>query len=158
MAFIDEILQTPSYGWMDARGVFLKPTTRQLFTEAFSRINVFKSRKNWIALISWFMAACMFPLFVIFLIYFLTWKTAIVLVVYAMVIMSTHGTIWFHRFCTHKSYRFSHPIFRLITQNLVIKTFPEEIYVISHHVHHVKSDEPGDPYNPMGGFMYCMLI
>ncbi len=157
MAFIDEILQTPSYGWMDARGVFLKPTTSQLFKEAFSRINVFRTRKNWITLISWFMAACMFPLFVIFLIYFLTWKTAIVLVVYAMVIMSTHGTIWFHRYCTHKSYRFSHPLFRLITQNLVIKTFPEEIYVISHHVHHVKSDEPGDPYNPMGGFMYCML-
>jgi stearoyl-CoA desaturase (delta-9 desaturase) len=24
-------------------------------------------------------------------------------------------------------------------------------------VHHVKSDLPGDPYNPRGGFMYCML-
>jgi stearoyl-CoA desaturase (delta-9 desaturase) len=39
----------------------------------------------------------------------------------------------------------------------VLKTFPEEIYVVSHHVHHVKSDMPGDPYNPQGGFMYCML-
>jgi stearoyl-CoA desaturase (delta-9 desaturase) len=29
--------------------------------------------------------------------------------------------------------------------------------VVSHHVHHVKSDLPGDPYNPQGGFMYCML-
>ena len=57
MAFIDEILQTPSYGWMDAKGLFLKPTTRQLFKEAFSRINIFKTRKNWIALISWFMAS-----------------------------------------------------------------------------------------------------
>jgi sn-1 stearoyl-lipid 9-desaturase len=71
--------------------------------------------------------------------------------------MGTHGTIWFHRYCTHKSYKFKHPIWRLITQNLVIKTFPEEIYVVSHHVHHSKSDEPGDPYNPRGGFMYCML-
>jgi stearoyl-CoA desaturase (delta-9 desaturase) len=74
-----------------------------------------------------------------------------------MVVMSTHGTIWFHRYCTHRAYKFSHPIWRIITQNLVIKTFPEEIYVISHHVHHVKSDEPGDPYNAQGGFMYCML-
>ena len=71
MAFIDEILQTPSYGWMDAKGLFLKPTTRQLFKEAFSRINIFKSRKNWITLISWFMATCMLPLFVIFLLYYL---------------------------------------------------------------------------------------
>ena len=66
MAFIDEILQKPSYGWMDAKGLFLKPTTRQLFKEAFSRINIFKTRKNWIALISWFMATCMLPIFVVF--------------------------------------------------------------------------------------------
>ncbi|RYE08632.1 MAG: acyl-CoA desaturase, partial [Sphingobacteriales bacterium] len=72
-------------------------------------------------------------------------------------IMGTHGTIWFHRYCTHKSYRFRHPLFRILTQNLVIKTFPEEVYVVSHHVHHVKSDTPGDPYNPQGGLMYCML-
>jgi stearoyl-CoA desaturase (delta-9 desaturase) len=39
----------------------------------------------------------------------------------------------------------------------VIKTVPEEIYVISHHVHHSKSDLPGDPYNPHAGFLYCML-
>jgi fatty-acid desaturase len=39
----------------------------------------------------------------------------------------------------------------------VIKTVPEEIYVVSHHVHHSKSDEPGDPYNPQAGFWYCML-
>lgn len=99
----------------------------------------------------------MLPMFVLFLTQYFSWQLAIAVVVYAMVIMGTHGTIWFHRFCTHKSYKFSHPIWRFITQNLVIKTFPEEIYVVSHHVHHVKSDMPGDPYNPQGGLMYCML-
>lgn len=74
-----------------------------------------------------------------------------------MIIMGTHGTIWFHRYCTHHSYSFSSKIWRVITQNLVIKTFPEEIYVVSHHVHHAKSDLPGDPYHPHGGFLYCML-
>jgi stearoyl-CoA desaturase (delta-9 desaturase) len=34
---------------------------------------------------------------------------------------------------------------------------PEEIYVVSHHVHHAKSDEPGDPYNAHGGWLYCFL-
>lgn len=34
---------------------------------------------------------------------------------------------------------------------------PEEIYAISHHVHHAKSDQPGDPYNANGGFLYCFL-
>lgn len=157
MAFIDEVLQEPSYGWKDEKGNLVVPTTRQLWSEAFSRINIFKSRKNWMSLISWLMVTCMLPLFYIFLTQYFSWPLAIAIVVYSMVIMGTHGTIWFHRYCTHKAYKFSHPLWRLITQNLVIKTFPEEIYVVSHHVHHVKSDLPGDPYNPQGGLMYCML-
>lgn len=108
-------------------------------------------------MISWLMVACMVPFFVVFLVNYFSWKYVLVIAFYSMIIMGTHGTIWFHRYCTHKSYKFSHPIWRFITQNLVIKTFPEEIYVVSHHVHHSKSDLPGDPYNPRGGFFYCML-
>ncbi|MEO7960782.1 MAG: acyl-CoA desaturase, partial [Ginsengibacter sp.] len=48
-------------------------------------------------------------------------------------------------------------IWRIIVQNLVIKSFPEELYVLSHHVHHAKSDRPGDPYNAGAGLMYCFL-
>jgi stearoyl-CoA desaturase (delta-9 desaturase) len=157
MAFIDNILQKPSYGWQDEKGELIVPTTKQIFREAFKRINVFKSRKNWIPLIAWFMMLCMLPFLYIFLVYFFSWKLVIAIVVYSMMIMGTHGTIWFHRYCTHKSYTFSNPVWRFITQNLVIKTYPEEMYVISHHVHHTKSDTPGDPYNPQGGMAYCML-
>ena len=155
--FQDRILQEPTYKWADENGNLVVPTKRQLFAEAFRNINIFKSRKNWITLISWVMVVCMLPFFYLFLFKYFSWPLLIAFIVYAMVIMSTHGTIWFHRYCTHKSYSFAHPIWRLITQNLVIKTFPEEIYVVSHHIHHAKSDEPGDPYNPKGGFFYCML-
>ncbi|HEX2609347.1 MAG TPA: fatty acid desaturase [Flavisolibacter sp.] len=157
MAFIDELLQAPSYGWKNEKGELVVPSVKQLYAEAFSRINIFKSKKNWISLISWLMAVCMVPFFVVFLTKYISWPLVAVVVVYSMIIMGTHGTIWFHRFGTHKAYKFSHPIFRFITQNLVLRTFPEEIYIVSHHVHHVKSDEPGDPYNPKGGLMYCML-
>jgi fatty-acid desaturase len=44
-----------------------------------------------------------------------------------------------------------------LLQNLTINVIPEEIYVISHHVHHAKSDQPGDPYNAQAGFLYCFL-
>lgn len=157
MAFIDYILQTPSYGWTNEKGELAVPTTRQLWGEAFSRINIFKTRKNWISLISWLMAFCMLPFLIAFLVYHFSWILVGVIIIYSLVVMGTHGTIWFHRFCTHKSYKFSHPVWRFITQNLVVKTFPEEIYVVSHHVHHAKSDQPGDPYNSQAGFMYCML-
>ena len=157
MAFIDKVLQTPSYGWSDQNGELIVPTTKQLFAEAFSRINVFRSRKNWISLVSWLMAVCLIPFVLLAFFKYFTLSLFAISFVYSIMIMSTHATIWFHRYCTHKSYTFSHPIWRFITQNLVLKTFPEEIYVVSHHVHHSKSDEPGDPYNARGGLMYCML-
>jgi stearoyl-CoA desaturase (delta-9 desaturase) len=157
MAFIDEVLQEPAYGWKNAQGELVKPTVKQLYAEAFSRINIFKDKRNWISLISWLMAVCMLPFVYLFLFeYFSFWYLGAA-VFYGMVIMSTHGTIWFHRYCTHKAFTFSHPVCRFITQNLVLRTFPEEMYVISHHVHHVKVEEPGDPYNAYAGLMYCML-
>lgn len=157
MAFIDKVLQPPRYGWKNEKGELIIPTPKELFHEFFSRINIFKSRKNWMPFISWFMILCMTPFFYFFVADHLSWQLAIVVVVYAAIIMPTHGTIWFHRYCTHRSYTFRNKIWRFITQNLVIKTLPEEVYVVSHHVHHSKSDQPGDPYNARGGFLYCWL-
>jgi fatty-acid desaturase len=157
MAFIDVVLQPPSYGWSNASGELVVPRTRDLFQEAFRRINLVKDRRNWISAICWIMMACMLPFFYFFVTNYFSLGMALVFVLYSMIVMGTHGTIWFHRYCTHHSYVFTSPIWRVITQNLVIKTFPEEIYVVSHHVHHSKSDQPGDPYNPRGGFLYCML-
>jgi sn-1 stearoyl-lipid 9-desaturase len=156
-SFINDLLYAPSYGWKDKNEELVIPTKKQLWSEAFSRMNIFKSKKNWISFVSALMLVGMLPFFYLFLVKYFSWYLVIAVVVYAMVVMGTHGTIWLHRYCTHKSYGFSHPIWRIITQNLVIKTVPEEIYVVSHHVHHCKSDEPGDPYNPQAGFWYCML-
>jgi len=155
--FIDDLLYMPSYGWKDKDDALIIPTKKQLWSEAFSRINIFKTRKNWISFVSFLMLACMLPFVFLFLFRYFSWYLVIAIVIYSMMIMGTHGTIWFHRYCTHKSFAFSHPLWRIITQNLVIKTVPEEIYVVSHHVHHCKSDEPGDPYNAQAGFWYCML-
>jgi sn-1 stearoyl-lipid 9-desaturase len=156
-SFIDSLLYAPSYGWKDASGNLAVPTKTQLWKEAFSRMNIFKSRKNWISFFSAVMMICIFPLLYLFLFKYFSWYLVIAIVLYSMPIMGTYGTIWYHRYGTHKSYTFSHPLWRLMTQHLVIKTIPEEIYIVSHHVHHSKSDEPGDPYNPEAGFWYCML-
>ena len=157
MAFIDDVLQPPSYGWSDEQGELIIPTTKQLYREAFSRVNVVRSRKNWVSGLSWLMALCLVPFVLFAFLKYFSLPLFAISFFYSIVVMSTHGTIWFHRYCTHKAYTFSHPLWRFITQNLVLKTFPEEIYVVSHHVHHAKSDQPGDPYNARGGLLYCML-
>jgi len=68
MAFIDYILQKPSYGWADENGELIVPTRGQLLHEAFSRVNIFKTKKNWISLFSWLIVVFMLP----FLFFFVT--------------------------------------------------------------------------------------
>ncbi|MFZ7115881.1 MAG: fatty acid desaturase [Bacteroidota bacterium] len=157
MAFIDEILEKPSYGWTDEKGNFYKPSPKELIREFFKRTNVFKNKKNWLAFTSWVSILILFPFFILFIFKFFTWKLLIATFIYSMIIMGTHGTIWYHRYCTHGAYTFRNRFWRILTQNFVLKIIPEEIYVVSHHVHHAKSDTPGDPYNAYGGFLYCFL-
>ncbi|MCW2263338.1 MULTISPECIES: fatty acid desaturase [Sphingobacterium] len=157
ISFLDHVLQPPSYGWQDATGKLIKPSNKEIITEFFKRFNIFKDRRNWLPFFSWFKIACLIPFFFIFLTNYLTWWTVLAAFVYSMIIMGTHGTIWHHRYCTHGAYKFKNPFWRFVTQNLTISVIPEEIYVISHHVHHAKSDQPGDPYNAQAGFLYCFL-
>jgi stearoyl-CoA desaturase (delta-9 desaturase) len=97
------------------------------------------------------------PCLFIFLFHYFNFYLLGVAFIYSMVVMGTHGTIWYHRYCTHAAYTFRNKFFRFVTRNLTISIIPEEIYVISHHVHHAKSDQPGDPYNASAGFLYCFL-
>ncbi|GAO43180.1 fatty acid desaturase [Flavihumibacter petaseus] len=157
MGFIDQLLHTPSYGWETISGTLQQPSAGKLFNEAASRINIFKSRTNWISLLSVLMMLCLVPFLYFFLFHYFSWWYLGAMLFYSLIVMGTHGTVWYHRYCTHKSFRFSNPVTRFIMQHLVIKTLPEEIYVVSHHVHHAKSDKPGDPYNAKGGLLYCML-
>ena len=74
MSFIDNILQKPTYGWSDNQGELVKPTRKELFSEAFRNVNIFRSRKNWISLISWAMVLCMLPMFYVFIRYYFSWQ------------------------------------------------------------------------------------
>ncbi|MEP7169185.1 MAG: acyl-CoA desaturase, partial [Bacteroidota bacterium] len=157
MAFIDSVLKPPSYGWKDSHGNLVIPTSRQLWREFFLRINIFKSKKNWLAMSGWLWVVLLIPFLFLFIFKYFSWWLLLVGFVYSMIGMGTHGTIWYHRYCTHRAFTFRNRFWKFITQNLVIKVVPEEIYVVSHHVHHSKSDQPGDPYNTYAGFLYCFL-
>ena len=157
MPFLDHVLQVPSYGWKDEKGKLVKPCVNQILKEFFSRLNIINSRKNWLPFFSWLKVACLIPFFIMFVFNFMHVWTFAAAFIYSMIIMGTHGTIWHHRYCTHGAYKFKNNFWRFFTQNLTINVIPEEIYVISHHVHHSKSDQPGDPYNAQAGFLYCFL-
>lgn len=157
MPFLDYVLQPPSYGWQSENGKLVTPGKGLLLKEFFSRLNVFTNRKNWLPFFSWLKVVCLVPFLLLFLFKYLSPVTFGAAFIYSMMIMGTHGTIWHHRYCTHGAYKFKNAFWRFVTQQLTLSIIPEEIYVISHHVHHAKSDQPGDPYNAQGGFWYCFL-
>ena len=55
MRFIDVVLEPPSYGWKDLAGNFSKPGTKAILHEFFSRLNIFKDKKNWLSFTTWLM-------------------------------------------------------------------------------------------------------
>ena len=157
MTFLSTVLEPPGYGWRDEQGGLIKPTPRQILGEFFSRLNVFKNKKNWLSFTSWMLVVALAPFFVLFIVKYFSFVGLGIAFVYGMIIMGSHGTIWHHRYCTHGAYKFRNGFWRFFTQNLTLKIIPEEIYAISHHVHHAMSDTPGDPYNAQAGFLYCFL-
>ena len=157
MTFIKNVLEPPSYGWRNDHGKLIQPTNSQIFKEFFSRLNVFRNKKNWLSFLSWSLVVCLAPFLLVFIFKYFSIPLLIAAFFYSMIVMGTHGTIWHHRYCTHKAYTFKNNFWRFFTQNLTLKIIPEEIYAVSHHVHHALSDQPGDPYNAQGGFLYCFL-
>ncbi len=156
MSFLNRVLEPPRYGF-ERDGQLVVPTKKEMFSEFFHRMNIFRSKKNWIQFWGWGSTfILMIPLAIFFVKYF-SISLFVWAFVYSMILLGTHGTIYYHRYSTHRAYTFAHPFWRFITKNLVIKIIPEEAYVISHHVHHALSEEPGDPYNVNGGFWYCFL-
>jgi len=157
MTFLSTVLEPPRYGWRDEQGGLIKPTHRQILREFFSRLNVFKNKKNWLSFTSWMLIVALAPFFVLFIVKYFSLMGLGIAFIYGMIIMGSHGTVWHHRYCTHGAYKFRNGFWRFVTQNLTLKIIPEEIYAISHHVHHALSDTPGDPYNAQAGFLYCFL-
>ncbi len=154
--FLAKVLEPPTYGYVRNEKLYI-PSNAELFREFFGNLNIFGKRGNWLAFTGW---AFTFALIVPFVFFFTTYFSFPLLfagLFYSMVVMGTHGTIYLHRFCTHRAFTFRNSIFRFFVRNLSIKVIPEEVYVVSHHVHHWNSEQPGDPYNVHAGFLYCFL-
>lgn len=149
-------LQPPSYGML-RDGAFYKPTRSELFRELFSHLNLFSTRKNWVAAWSWFTSAILVVPLIVFFVYHATFPLFFAGAVYGLVGLGTHGTVYYHRYSTHRAYKFRNAFTRFLVKNMMIKLIVEEAYVVSHHVHHLLSEKPGDPYNVNGGFWYCFL-
>jgi sn-1 stearoyl-lipid 9-desaturase len=156
MSFLERVLDKPSYGF-ERQGELYVPTAGEIGREFFRKLDPRQLRRNWLSVFTWTChLALAVPLYLFARDHF-SWPLLALGFVYSMIVLGSHGTVWLHRYSTHRAFRFRHPFFAALCRNLVIKLIPEETYVVSHHVHHKYSDLPGDPYNAQAGFLYCFL-
>ncbi|NDG86297.1 MAG: acyl-CoA desaturase, partial [Proteobacteria bacterium] len=141
MCLLQTVLEKPHYGFVNQEGGFTRPTHAQIWREFLSRMNVFRERRNWLVAYGWLMTCLFVPFFALFFLKFFSWKLFFIGFVYSMVLMGTHGTVYLHRYGTHRAFKFSNRFWLQIARNLVIKVIPEEIYIVSHHVHHKYSEQ-----------------
>lgn len=151
MATLEHVLAPPRYGF------HRRPTNGEILREFFFRLNVFRSRKNWLPAFGWGMTLLLAIPLVVFFVRYFTLPLFLLAAVYGMVVLGSHGTFYLHRYGTHRGFRFRNAAWLFVARNLVVKIVPEEIYVISHHVHHRYSEKPGDPYDAGAGWLYCFL-
>src|SRR5207302_1315571 len=100
------ILETPSYGYSTPEGLLYKPSCSELFKEFFSRVNPFISKKNWLPFVGWFFTLSLSLPFFTFLFHYFSWKLLFLGLAYSMVGLGTFGTVWFHRYSTHRAFQF----------------------------------------------------
>jgi stearoyl-CoA desaturase (delta-9 desaturase) len=127
-----------------------------LFRELAARLDLRESR-NWLAFSGWFWTLACLPFLLLFVFRYFSWPLLLAGFLYSMVGMGSFGTLWFHRYATHRAYTLRNRFSLFVVRNLFIKAVAEETYVISHHVHHALSDEAGDPYRASNGGLYCFL-
>jgi sn-1 stearoyl-lipid 9-desaturase len=156
LPFLQRVLEEPTYGWSRG-GELYKPTSAELVREWLSRMNLLRSRKAWLSVTVWSFTFLFFPFGVVFLTKYFSWKLMLAGFLYSMVWIGVHGTVYLHRYGTHHAFTFRNRYYRFVCRNLALKIVPEEVYIVSHHVHHAYSDLPGDPYNARAGFLYCFL-
>jgi sn-1 stearoyl-lipid 9-desaturase len=154
--FLKRALEEPSYGW-ERDGQLYVPSTGEIRREWLSRMNLLRSRKAWLSVATWGFMFALFPFGVVFLVKYFSWKLMLAGFLYSMVWIGVQGTVYLHRFGTHHAFTFRNRYYRFVVRNLSLKLVPEEVYIVSHHVHHAYSDQPGDPYNARAGWWYCFL-
>jgi stearoyl-CoA desaturase (delta-9 desaturase) len=110
---LERALREPAYGWR-RDGALYVPSTAEIFREWRSRMNLFASRKAWLAVTGWFWTLCLVPFGVVFLTRYFSWKLMLVGFLYSMVWIGTHGTVWLHRYATHRAFKFRNGVWRAI--------------------------------------------
>lgn len=129
-----------------------KPSLSDVLPEWLDTVNLFKNRESiatWIWLSQHLLGLIAA---VYFFAFYLSWQSLLWWLAFALASSHFFHTFWYHRYCSHRAFKFRHKWFAQLVYWLNPLMIKEETYVIPHFVHHKISDTPGDPYGPRNGY------
>jgi stearoyl-CoA desaturase (delta-9 desaturase) len=133
------------------------PSRREVLTAWLDGIDVIHHRDRWLNLLSLVFQAAAGVIFLHHLIAFATLTTLLFMAGAVMFLGVVYNTFWYHRYCSHKAFRFRSVACARVflwSNPLVMR---EEVYALPHRVHHRCADGPGDPYGPHMGWLGAFL-
>ncbi|GGA81783.1 hypothetical protein GCM10011521_20160 [Arenimonas soli] len=90
---------------------------------------------------------------VVFFVYFANLATMLFFFAVFLFLANVTNTVWYHRYCSHRAFRFVSPLLPRICLWLNPLGYREEVYALVHHVHHSNADEENDPNGPQLGWL-----
>jgi stearoyl-CoA desaturase (delta-9 desaturase) len=149
------LLLEPTYGLVGPSP--MRPTLKQVLIEWVDAISFWKDSTRLLPALYAAYHFATFGVFIYFVAFLFSISGVLSVAVIGTGIGTVYNTVWYHRYCSHRAYKFRSLWFaRLFLWTNPI-CFREESYVIPHRIHHSKSDEPGDPYGPHLGWLGSYL-
>lgn len=144
---------SPSYKLVDEEGNRRIPRNKEVLKQYLNMLNPMKSRSHWLHLHLEFSFYFSLGMTILFLTKYLSIKNILKLTIIFYVLANLINTIWYHRYCTHASFKFSSDWVPKFVLWLNPVTYREEVYVYNHLLHHKDSDNEEDPYGPHLGWL-----
>lgn len=144
---------SPTYSLVDSDGNSKIPNSVEVLKQYFHLLNPLKCRSHWLNfhLELYFYLSLGFT--ILFLFSFLSVQNVILFSIIFYVLANLINTVWYHRFCSHASFRFKKRWIPKLLLWLNPIAYREEAYVFNHLLHHKYSDTKDDPYGPHLGWL-----
>ena len=149
------LLMAPTYGYGEVPP--RKPSVGEILFEWVDAIAFWRDFSRLPAAAYALYHLATFGVFIAFFVHYHTWPAIVAVMAGATFIATVYNTVWYHRYCSHRAFKFRSLWFARIFLWTNPVCFREESYVIPHRVHHQNSDEIGDPYGPHLGWLGSYL-
>ena len=153
----DAFLIEPIFGYSKNDDTPYRPTAREILCEWIDAVNFVKypSRRLTVVYVAFHFFGLTITVLLCLVYASLTNLFFVVITVCFLGIV--YNTIWYHRYCSHASFRFRRPWYNQLFLWTNPFVFREECYAIPHRIHHQLAERPGDPYGPHLGWLGSYL-